>query len=482
LNELGHHYLIGKLGLGHVNLRLTVVELDLHATVDLLAVRRVEDVADGLSLGEGVVGDLVVLSVVRVSQTHKEFTTRERVEVLGSVSLDPLLVPDLRLLALSVDLGDDLVETAVGVHVLPERLAVLGVVATTVVLFSTVVNEWNTTTGQGEYDSVVELSVCSTVVVQETGVIVIVNEKTEGINVCEVGFLSIVSVLDGAHVLLVTKDVVDGIVHRVVEEPSDAALVLSDVSGITVEALSHLEDAGGLTKFIPEILRNFGDGIDSQTIEAVGLNHEINPVLELTSYVRVWLIKIGQISETAVFNLILVVPVVDLAVTVVVVWLVEGGNLSVILTNRGNVISDNIDHNPDTFLVCGGNQVLEVLSWTKVAVGLVPVAGPVSVVATITVIDGRWDPNSIEAHALNVVQLTFEALESATAVVGKVVAGRSWAISAGETIGKDLVNGSLFPGSGVSSDSTAYKGGKSEWLLHNIFYLIIYYKSVSHNY
>jgi hypothetical protein len=466
LDEFGHLYLIGKLALGHVDLRLTVVELNLHATIDLLAIVRVEDVANGLALGEGVVVDEEVLRVVWVGQANKELTARKSVEVLGSVSFDPLLVPDLRVLALSVDLGDDLVETAVGVHVLPERLAVLGVVATTVVLLSTVVDEWDTTTGQGEHDSVVELSVGATMVVKETGVIVIVNEKTEGIDIGEVGFLSIVSLLDLSHVLTATKDVVDGVVHRVVEEPSDGTLVGSDVSGVTVEALSHLEDAGGLTKLRPEVLGNLGDGVNSQTIEAVGLNQIVNPVLEFTSDVGVWLIKIGQVSETTVFNLALVVPVVDLAVTVVVVWLVEGGDLSKIITDRGDVVTDNIDHNPDTFLMGSGNQLLEVVLCAEVAVDLVPVTGPVSVVATIAVVNGRWDPNSVEAHTLDVVQLTFEALESATAVVGKVCAGVSWAISAGETIGEDLVNGALFPCSCVSSESATSKSGKSEWFVH----------------
>ena len=36
--------------LGHVDLGLTVVQLDLHTTVNLLAIRRVEDVAYGFTL------------------------------------------------------------------------------------------------------------------------------------------------------------------------------------------------------------------------------------------------------------------------------------------------------------------------------------------------------------------------------------------------------------------------------------------------
>lgn len=124
-------------------------------------------------------------------------------------------------------------------------------------------------------------------VVKETGVVVIVNEKTEGIDIGEVGFFCIVSLLDFTHVLTATEDVVDGVVHRVVEEPGDGALVGSDVSGVTIEALSHLEDAGGLTELIPEVFGNLGDGVDSETIEAVGLYQIFNPVFEFTSDVVV---------------------------------------------------------------------------------------------------------------------------------------------------------------------------------------------------
>lgn len=46
--------------LGHVDLLLASLEEDINTTVDLLAVGSgIEDIADGLSLVEGVVGDLL---------------------------------------------------------------------------------------------------------------------------------------------------------------------------------------------------------------------------------------------------------------------------------------------------------------------------------------------------------------------------------------------------------------------------------------
>lgn len=53
------------------------------------------------------------------------------------------------------------------------------------------------------------------------------------------------------------------------------------------------------------------------------------------------------------------------------------------------MIGHNINHNPDTFRVCSGNQLLEVVLGAKVAVDLVPVTGPVTVVTFVTVVDGR---------------------------------------------------------------------------------------------
>ena len=58
---------LGQVTLWHVDLRLTVQKVDIDAAADLLAVsRRVEDVTDGLTLAEWVVGHLALLSVARV--------------------------------------------------------------------------------------------------------------------------------------------------------------------------------------------------------------------------------------------------------------------------------------------------------------------------------------------------------------------------------------------------------------------------------
>lgn len=100
-----------------------------------------------------MVSNSSVLFVGRVGQSDEEFTTRESVEALIGVSLDVLLLPNLVSLSGFVDLRDLDVEITGSVHVLPERFSVCWIITTGVVLFATVVNEWNTLGGKRESNS-----------------------------------------------------------------------------------------------------------------------------------------------------------------------------------------------------------------------------------------------------------------------------------------------------------------------------------------
>jgi len=146
-------------------------------------------------------------------------------------------------LALCVDLGDNLVQIARGVHILPEGFTICGVVATTIILFGTVVDKWNTETSQRENGSSAETLVVTRVVAHEAGVVMVVNKKTEQAQVFEVALLSSVSVLDVAHAFACAEYVSNSVVHGVVEKTSDVVLVRADVSGISIEAFTHLENA-----------------------------------------------------------------------------------------------------------------------------------------------------------------------------------------------------------------------------------------------
>jgi hypothetical protein len=299
-------------------------------------------------------------------------------------------------------------------------------------------------------------------VAKETRIVVVVDEETEGGDVGEVTLLSIVAVLDVTHVLARAKHILDGVVHGVVEESGDVTLVGSDVSRVAVEVLSHLEDARGISELLPEVLSNFGNGVDTNTIEVVRGDEVLNPVLELATDPLVVLVEIGKIGKTAVLNLLLVVPVGDLAVIVVVFSRVVRCDLSVIGTDGGNVVSNNVYHHPDAHIVSSRDERLEVISSAEVGVDLIPVAGPVAVVSGVEVVDDGADPDGVESHAFDVVKVVLEAVESATAVVTEVSAATISGAVLSVAIGEDLIDGSLFPSGGVAGVSKSGQSGHSE--------------------
>jgi len=134
LEEFSHSFLDvvggGEHSLGDVDLAFATTQADVDTVADGLAVSCwVEDVAYSLTLGEGVVGDLLGLVVVRVREGDQEFASGESVEVLSCVAFHPRLIPDGGLLALSVYLCDNLVEITSSAHTLPQRFTVGGVIA-----------------------------------------------------------------------------------------------------------------------------------------------------------------------------------------------------------------------------------------------------------------------------------------------------------------------------------------------------------------
>lgn len=81
-----------------------------------------------------------------------------------------------------------------------------------------------------------------------------------------------------------------------------------------------------MTKLAPEIFGHLRDGVDSNTIKAVVADEVLNPVFELLTYPAIFLLEIRETSESAVLNLPLVAPVVNVAVVVIVRLLIEGVN------------------------------------------------------------------------------------------------------------------------------------------------------------
>jgi len=114
-----------------------------------------------------------------------------------------------------VDGSGHLVDVRVSFHVLPQRLSVLWIIATSICLLTTVVVEWNTPGGERECESTLEHGDIM-VWVEETSIVVIVYEDTKSVNIFEVALLLFKSILDLVH-RLAAKNVLDREVHWVVE-------------------------------------------------------------------------------------------------------------------------------------------------------------------------------------------------------------------------------------------------------------------------
>ena len=262
------------------------------------------------------------------------------------------MTPNLRLFPLGVDLLNDLVEVRALVHVLPERLAVSRVVSPRVILLCPIVDEGNTTCGERKHGGVAQLGLFSTKVVQEARVIMIVNKHPQGIEVLEVPRLGIVAILYLSHVLTFTENILNRVVHRIVEEPSQVLLVGAHVGWISVEALTHLKNARVSTILLPEVLRHLGDRIDTNSVEVVRFYEVFHPVFQVAAHVAVVLVKVGQSRQSAVLNGILVVPV-NVTVCVVVIALVEGIDFREVVADGSHMVSNHIHHDPDSFGVGG---------------------------------------------------------------------------------------------------------------------------------
>lgn len=88
-------------------------------------------------------------------------------------------------------------------------------------------------------------------------------------------------------------------------------LVVTDVSIIAIEDLSHLEDTSRGSELVPVPFRHFWNSINSDTVEVIGCDKPVDPARKLISNPVVFMFQVGQACESAVLNLPLVVPVID---------------------------------------------------------------------------------------------------------------------------------------------------------------------------
>jgi len=113
---------------------------------------------------------------------------------------------------------------------------------------------------------------------KEPGIVVIVDEDAEGIDIFEVLSLSIIPVANVVHRGMTSKYVANRIVHRVIKQCSDVVLIGTDVSWIAVKAFTHLENASRCSVFTPKVLRYLWNSVYTDSIKLVFSHDILDPV------------------------------------------------------------------------------------------------------------------------------------------------------------------------------------------------------------
>ncbi len=177
----------------------------------------------------------------------------------------------------------------------------------------------------------------------------IVDENSQSINVREGSSFVEEGRTNVVHRLLVIEDCLQRekkwVIHGCIESVMS---ILRNVSDVTIQDLSNLIDSCILSVFLPEWLLNMRYSINANTVKVKLLYSIFDPVKQSLSYPLVILVQIWQIGEAAVLNLVLVIPVFNLAFNMIVRRFVKRSNFVVISINISNMIGNYIKHHPNS--------------------------------------------------------------------------------------------------------------------------------------
>jgi len=129
------------------------------------------------------------------------------------------------------------------------------------------------------------------------------------------------------------------------------------------------------------------------------------------------LIEVWKVSEATVLNLILIVPILNLAFSMIMLCLIEWVDLVVIGIYVGNVISDYIKHYPNTLRMSSLYHVSQVLLVSKVGIDLIPIKSGIAMIVVSIIFRDRRNPNCIKAHTLDIVELILNTFEGTTTIL-----------------------------------------------------------------
>ena len=141
----------------------------------------------------------------------------------------------------------------------------------------------------------------------------------------------------------------------------------------------------------------------------------------------------------------LVVIIGDIAVGMVVVFLIKRINLGEVVSNRSNVVCHNISHDPNTHGVGGIDHLLQRGLVSEESIHLFPVLEEIPVVRCIHVIDDWAYPDGIETQILDVGELLGNTFPVTSTIDAHVARRSDISIASPEAIGQQLVDGPGLP-------------------------------------
>jgi len=250
--------------------------------------------------------------ITLICGNDKGITTSECIEFIILPAFHKLVVPDSFLLTSFDGSLKELIKLGFGVVIaVPKRLTILGVVTTVEALLRTVVDDGNTSGEKGKDESVAILPGIR-LDRKETRLIVVIDESAEDAGILEVLLILYQAVAKIAHGLTAGKDITHSEIHGIAKNAIEASLVARNIGDITVVVLTDGEFADGRLKFLPEGLLDLSDGVDTKTISVIG-GKFLDVLDELLTDESVCLVQIREARETAVLDLGLVAPVLNVA-------------------------------------------------------------------------------------------------------------------------------------------------------------------------
>lgn len=109
--------------------------------------------------------------------------------------------------------------------------------------------------------------------------------------------------------------------------------------------------------------------------------------------------------------------ITDFAPIVVVTGIIERSIDSKVSVQIAHVVTHHINHDQNPSLVTSTYEINKVFLTAEVVIQFVEIASPIPMIPSIAVINDGWNPNGIEAHSLNIVEIVDDSAIATSAIV-----------------------------------------------------------------